>query len=114
MPSYEQTLNGRAFRGQKYPEPTATPTLRMWNVKRYITVNHTIEGGNHVVRLYTPNHYEYKIGRWPEDEITSLEAIWAGAFEGFDLCKEFDAEGIAVHSTDEEAFQAYCAETDAE
>ncbi|MFC5650914.1 hypothetical protein ACFPYJ_17700 [Paenibacillus solisilvae] len=79
---------------------------------RCMVVNHTIEDGEHVVRIYPPSSkYEHKIGRWAvSDADTSLEAMWSGFFEAKDACDLFNATGIAVHSTDAEAFAAYCAE----
>jgi hypothetical protein len=81
---------------------------------RCMVVNHTIEGENHVVRIYPPaSKYEYKTGKWPvTDDAPSLEAIWSGVFEAKDACDLFGADGIAVFSTDSEAFAAYCAELD--
>ncbi|MFD1955829.1 hypothetical protein ACFSL6_17065 [Paenibacillus thailandensis] len=83
--------------------------------ERYIRVSHTIEDGNHVVRIYAPgDRYEYKSATWPvTDADTSLDAIWSGVHEAADDCELFNADGVAVHSTDAAAFAAYNAEVDA-
>ncbi|RAV19502.1 hypothetical protein [Paenibacillus contaminans] len=88
--------------------------------ERCMRVNHSIENVNgiaeHVVRIYPPTSpYVHKTGRWPVSETeTSLDAIWSGVFEARDSCEWFDADGIAVYSTDKEAFEAYCAELSAD
>lgn len=87
---------------------------------RCMIVNHTIEdikgAPHHVVRIYPPESpNEYKTGRWSvTDEETSLHAIWSGFFEARDAVDLFNADGIAVYSTDKAAFDAYCAETHAD
>lgn len=79
------------------------------------TIEHVEGVPEHVVRIYPPDSdYEFRIGRWPvTEEHTSLDAIWAGVFEASDCGRIFGATDIAVHSTDKEAFDAYCAEVEA-
>ena len=78
-------------------------------------VTHTIEDENHVVRIYEPGgKREYKVGNWPvTPKDTSLDAIWSGFYQALDAVDMFGAKGIALHSTDAEAFAAYNAEIDA-
>lgn len=79
----------------------------------YVRVTHTVKDGNHVVKVYAPDGLEYTKGVWPvTDEDTSLDAIWAGIFQGDDVAKIFGVSKVAIHSTDAEAFAAYCAECD--
>lgn len=82
---------------------------------RAMIVTHEIDRENHVVRIYPPGKpYELLNGCWPVSEMTSLDAIWAGFDRAMDECRYFDADSVAVHSADAEAFAAFQAELDAD
>lgn len=88
------------------------------NFKRAMRVQHTVEVlenvPHHVVKIYAPSGYEYASARWPVTEVdTSLAAIWSGVDEASKYVDLVGASGLAVYSTDKEAFDAYCAEVDA-
>lgn len=76
----------------------------------YVRVSHTVKDGNHVVKVYAPDGLEYCKGVWPVTELTSLDAIWSGLFQGDDVARVFGVPKVTIHSTDAEAFAAYCAE----
>lgn len=85
-------------------------------LERYLTVHHTIEDDQHVVRIYSPTIREdYKIGRWPVSETnTSLDAIEAGYLEAAGDMDLFRADGVAIYSSDAEALARWITESDAD
>ena len=88
------------------------------NERECIRVRHTIEDvdgtPHHAVYVYEPVGLLYKYTKWPVTaECTGLDAIWAGVDEAREALSIFDVDWIAVHSSDAEAFAAYCAEIDA-
>lgn len=86
--------------------------------RRQISVKHTQENGEDVIRIYAPDGYEYCYGKWPlEDGKTTLESavtsLWSGYFQADDLRDVFGKLDIALYSTVAGAIEAFDAEYNA-
>lgn len=75
---------------------------------RAMKVRHSVEDGEHVVRIYTPNSdYVYRHARWPVDEIESIEAIRLGLLDASEWAEWFETEWISVYSKDTAAMERF-------